>query len=128
MRFNWVIHPKYCGDPTMTAIEVSLNEDSISYWRFAIPKSARAIGWGQGPSGGGKISHARCAEATGSGRYGGFEIAWFGAADSIANTESAYAVFSEPLPEFIGFGPAKNPFGPPGQMEIFSPGKMAQTA
>jgi hypothetical protein len=121
LRFNWTIHPNYCGDPSMTAVEVSLKGDSIPYWRFAIPKSARTIEWGQGPSGGQKILRAQCAEAAGSGRYGSYEIAWFGAAHGISQAESAYAVFSEPLPEFICFGPAKSPFGPPGLMEIFSP-------
>jgi hypothetical protein len=51
MRFNWMIHPNYCGDPSMTAVEVSLKGDSIPYWRFAIPKSARAIEWGTGTIG-----------------------------------------------------------------------------
>jgi hypothetical protein len=128
MRFNWMIHPNYCGDPSMTAVEVSLKGGSIPYWRFAIPKSARAIEWGQGPSGGRKILRAQCAEATGSGKYGSHEIAWFGAARSISQAESAYAVFFEPLPEFICFGPAKSLFGPPGLMEIFSPGQISRRA
>lgn len=118
-QFNWKLHPGYCGDPSMTAVEVSSKGESIQYWRFAIPKSARTIGWGQGPSGGRKISNARLAEATGSGKHGSSDITWFGSANSISNTESAYAVFSEPLPEFICFGSALAPFGPPNQLEIF---------
>jgi hypothetical protein len=120
-QFNWKMHPGYCGDPSMTAVEVSSKGESVPYWRFAIPKSARAIGWGQGPSGGRKISHTRIAEATGSGKHGGNDITWFGAANSISSAESAYAVFSEPLPDFIGFGSAASPFGPPNQLEIFWP-------
>jgi hypothetical protein len=120
-QFSWTLHPNYCGDPSMTAVEVSSKGESIQYWRFAIPKSSRAIGWGQGPSGGHKISHVRCSEAMGTGKHGNHEVAWFGAESSISVTESAYAVFSEPLPEFIGFGAAKSPFGPPDQMDIFRP-------
>jgi hypothetical protein len=127
-RFVWTIHPHYCGDPSMTMVEVSLKEGSIPYWRFAIPRSVRAIEWGRGPSGGHKILRAQCAEASGSGRYGSRDIFWFGEANGISQKESAYAVFSEPLPEFICFGPAKSPFGPPDLMEIFSPGQTARTA
>jgi hypothetical protein len=126
-RFNWTVHPNYCSDPSMTIVEVSLKEGSVPYWRFAIPKSARAIEWGRGPSGGRKILRAQCSEATGSGKYGSLEIGWFGAADSISQTESAYAVFSEPLPEFICFGPAKSPFGPPDRMEIIRPSQISKT-
>jgi hypothetical protein len=121
MQFNWTMHPNYCGDPSMTSIEVSSKGQRVQYWRFAIPKSARVIGWGQGPSGGRKMSHVRCAEATGTGKYGSHDIAWFGGANIISDSESAYAVFSEPLPEFICFGTAKSPFGPPDQMDVFHP-------
>lgn len=119
MRFVWKIHPCFCGDPSMTAVEVHAREESIEYWRFAIPKAARTVAWGQGPSGGRGISHVRLGEASGTGRYGSQDVAWFGAANSISKTESAYAVFSGPLPEFICFGPAKGPYGPPAQMEIY---------
>ncbi len=118
-RFVWKIHSDYCGDPSTTAVEVRSKEESIHYWRFAIPKSAQTIRWGQGPSGGGELSHVRFSEATGSAKYGNREVNWFGAANIISNTESAYAVFSGSLPDFICFGPADSPFGPPGQMEIF---------
>ena len=119
-RFEWKIHPCYGDNPSLTAIEVhSKREESIQYWRFAIPKSARPVRWGQGPSGGYKISPVRFAEATGSGKYGNKQVVWFGASNIITNTESAYAVFSEPLPEFICFGPANDPFGSPRNMEVY---------
>ena len=118
-RFVWKIHPCFCGDPSMTAIEVHSKEESIEYWRFAVPKHVRAVAWGQGPSDGRGISHARLGEATGTGKYGNQDIAWFGGANVLSKTESAYVVFSGPLPEFICFGPGKGPFGPPGQMEAY---------
>jgi hypothetical protein len=117
-RFVWKIHPCYCDNPSMTAIEVRPRVESIQYWRFAIPKWAQTTRWGQGPSGGGEISHIRFAEAKGSGRCGNSDVTWFGAANIVSNTESAYAVFSGPLPDFVCFGPANSLFGPPGEMEI----------
>jgi hypothetical protein len=119
-RFVWQIHTCYCENPSMTAIEVhSKDEESIPYWRFAIPKSARLERWGQGRAGGHDISQIRFAEATGSGRYRNEDVTWFGDANIISNTESAYAVFLGPLPEFICFGPANSPLGPPRHMEIY---------
>jgi len=126
-RYQWKIHPCYGGDPSMTAVEVRSMEERIQYWRFAIPKTAHTARWGQGPSGGAEISPIRFAEARGTGRYEGREITWFGAANTISDTESAYAVFLGQLPDFICFGPAKNPFGPPGSMEIMRPGLLGKT-
>jgi hypothetical protein len=103
----------------MTAVEVCSRDESVPYWRFAIPKSTQPVRWGQGPSGGREISHIRFSEAMGSGRYRNRDVVWFGAANIISNTESAYAVFSGPLPEFVCFGAAQSPFGPPKQMEIY---------
>jgi hypothetical protein len=120
--FIWTIHPNYGGNPSLTAVEVRSRKESIQYWRFAIPKSARATSWGQGASCGREISPLRFGEASGSARYGSHDVTWFGAANIISITESAYAVFSGPLPEFICFGPANSPFGPPGQMEVYWPG------
>jgi hypothetical protein len=119
--FTWKIHASYGEDPLMTAIEVSSRMERIQYWRFAIPKSVQTIRWGQGPAGGGEISRIRFAESRGSGRYKGNDVIWFGAANTVSNTESAYVVFSGPPPEFICFGAAQSPFGPPGPMEIFWP-------
>jgi len=118
-RFVWKVHPGYGDNPSLTAVEVRSKDESIPYWRFAIPKSCKPSQWGQGQSGGKEISRIRFAEASGLGRYGNREVTWFGAANIISNTESAYAVFSGPLPEFICFGPADSPFGPPKDMEIY---------
>jgi len=126
-RFVWKVHPTYDGNPLETAVEVKTKVDEgIQYWRFALPKSYQAVQWGQGPSGGGEISSIRFAETRGSGRYEYNDVIWFGAANSISATESAYAVFSGPLPEFICFGPARSPFGPPGPMEVFRPNRIRQ--
>jgi hypothetical protein len=105
----------------MTAIEVQTKGERIQYWRFAVPKAAKVVRWGQGRSGGSEISRVIFAEAKGSGKYENREVAWFGAANTISNTESAYVVLSGPLPDFICFGPAQMPFGSPGKMELFWP-------
>ncbi len=118
-RFVWKVHRSYGGDSSLTAIEVYPKFESVQYWRFAIPKSACATRWGQGVSGGGEISPIKFAVAKGSGRYGNQDVSWFGAANAISTTESAYAVFAGCLPDFVCFGPAKEPHGPPGQMEVF---------
>lgn len=121
-RFVWKIHPCYDGDASMTAIEVRTRGDRVQYWRFAAPKNAKIIRWGQGRSGGGEISRIVFAEARGTARVENRDVTWFGAANALSDTESAYAVFSEPLPDFVCFGPSQSPFGSPGTMESFWPG------
>jgi hypothetical protein len=118
-HFNWKIHSCYGGDPSLMAIEVAPKLESIPYWRFAIPKPAQAARWGAGAAGGGEISPIKFGVARGTGRYGSCDVTWFGAANSISNTESAYVVFCRPLPDFVCFGPADGLLGPPGPMEIF---------
>jgi hypothetical protein len=117
-RFAWKIHPCYGGNPLMTAIEVGSKFESIQYWRFAIPRFAEVRVWGVGAAGGGEISPIRFAVAKGSARYGAQDVAWFGAANAVSTTESAYVVFSGPVPELVCFGPAESPSGPPAQMEV----------
>jgi hypothetical protein len=125
-RFVWSLHPSYCGDRSMTVIEVHARDEGIEHWRFALPRSVQPISWGQGPSGGKGISRVGLSEATGSGKFGSQDIFWFGAANSITRTESAYLVLSEPLPEFICFGPAQGAFGPPGQLEVYRPSESGK--
>ena len=127
-RFVWQIHPSYGGNPLMTAIEVHTRGQSIQYWRFALPKNIRPISWGQGPAGRMDISLAKLGETWGVCKYSNCDVHWFGAADAVSNTDSAYAVFSGSLPEFICFGPAQAPLGPPAQMEILWPAMMMQSA
>jgi hypothetical protein len=120
-RFLWRVHSAYGGDPSLTAIEVVCRFELIQYWRFAIPRSAQAAQWGVGPAGGGQISPVRFSVARGTGRYGSYEVSWFGAANGVSPNESAYIVFSGPLPEFVCFGPADSPSGPAGHLEIYQP-------
>jgi len=75
--------------------------------------------WGVGPAGGRELSPIRFAVTRGCGRYGNDDVTWFGAANGLSSHESAYVVFSGPLPEFICFGPAIGSAGAPGAMEVF---------
>jgi hypothetical protein len=123
-RFAWKIHISFNNDPSLTAVEVQTKGEQIQYWRFAMPKSAKVVRWGQGRSGGREISRVIFGEAKGTGKYENRDVTWFGAANTISDTESAYAVFSGALPDFICFGPARTPFGSPGKMELFWPSLM----
>ena len=123
-RFLWKVHEHYGGDPEATAIEVGPRRDSIPYWRFAVPKTVPAAKWGQGPRGGGEISPIKFQVVKGSARMGNSDVQWFGAANAVSVTESAYAVFSGRLPEFVCFGPAKGSMGPPDKMEMFRTGHI----
>ena len=125
-RFTWKIHPSYHGNPAITAIEVCSKSENIQYWRFAVPRSVAPYHWGQGPSGGGDISPVKVSPVKGSGRYARHEVTWFGAGNAITKTESAYVLFSGQLPDFICFGPAKAPHGPPVLMELYCMGTVRQ--
>lgn len=127
-RFIWKIHPCFGGDPSFTAIEVRSRGETIPQWRFAIPKSCHLIRWGQGRAGGGEISRVRFEEASGSGQFNNNQVFWFGAANTVSNSESAYVLFSGKLPDFICFGPAQKGCGQPGRMEIFWPGHELNTS
>lgn len=128
-RFAWSVHDSYGGDPLKTAIEVrAAVAEGIQYWRFAVPKPYQAVQWGPGSPGGGEISKAKFSESRGTGRYECHDVIWFGAANSISDAESAYVVFTGLLPEFICFGAAQSPFGPPGPMEVFRPNPVNQNS
>ena len=125
-QFLWRIHPSYGGDASKTAIEVAPRTESVRFWRFAVPAAIPPVHWGHGPSGGGAISPLRFTVVKGAGKLKNTEIVWFGSEDCLSQAESAYAVFHGRLPEFICFGRARNPSGPPLQMEMFHTGLNRQ--
>ncbi len=120
-RFIWKLHPCYGGNASVTAIEVRSRGETVAEWRFAVPRSCLPIRWGQGNSDGREISKVRFGEVTGSGKYENNDVYWFGAANTVSLTESAYVLFEGKMPDFICFGPAANSRGIPGKMEIFWP-------
>jgi hypothetical protein len=118
-QFLWKIHECYGGDTSKTAIEVCPREEGIHHWRFAVPASSLPRQWGRGASGGGSLSPFRFSVSKGAGKLENTDITWFGSEDFLPPTESAYVVFNGTLPDFICFGSAKTPAGPPGEMEIY---------
>ena len=118
-NYKWKVHPCYGGDPSMTAVEVHSKNEPMRNWRFAVPRSVRPAYWGAGLADGHSISQIRIGEALGSGIYGNQNIYWFGATKTLTQAESAYVVFSGPLPPFIGFGMARGPFDPPTQLDQY---------
>ena len=121
-QYVWNVREHYQGDIGLTAIEVRPRFGELSYWRFAVPSDSSVARWGHGPSGGGSISGVQTEVVRGGrGKASGEEIVWFGAGDRLSPGTSAYVVFNEALPSFIGFGQASSPFGEPGALEIFRP-------
>ncbi len=89
------------------------------YWRFSVPITSSVLRWGHGPSGGGIIATNKNSSMEGyTGEVFGTQVTWFGSGDRLSPGISAYVVFNDVLPDFVGFGLASEPFGQPGQMEI----------
>jgi len=124
--FVWRVHDSYGGDASKTAIEVCPTGEGIRFWRFAVPASFSPLQWGHGPAGGGEISPFMFSIVRGTGRLQNSEITWFGSEDMLSQSESAYVVFRGRLPDFVCFGRAVKPTGPPGKMEIFYTGVYRQ--
>ena len=115
----WTVHSCHDGDPSVTAVEVRTKLGTIPHWRFAVPKSVHTIRCGMGTPGGGDICPLEVELVRGVGKYVSSDITWFGGDIPVSDAACAYVLFTGPLPEFICFGPAKGPLGPPGKMEIF---------
>lgn len=124
-RYVWQVHQPYRGFPGSVAVEVRPRFGELMYWRFAVPASATVTEWGFGPAGEGPISGNTAIgfESTG-GAVDGTPARCFGCGDKLSPGISAYVVFHGTLPEFVGFGLASEPFGPPGQLEIFRPDRQ----
>lgn len=118
-KYDWQVHKVYGGIPSQIAVEVRPRFGEIMYWRFAVPITAPILSWGHGPSAGGAIALISVNSTEGnSGKIRGIPVTWFGAGDRLSPGVSAYVVFNNKLPDFLGFGIASEPFGPPNQMEI----------
>jgi len=121
-RYVWKVHEGYEGSPSLTAVEVRPRFGEVFYWRFVVPRDCLISRWGHGPSGGGSLS-CRTTDIVDrvSEKLNNVEIRWFGAGDRLSPGTSAYVVFNGPLPGFIAFGLASDPFGEPGALETFRP-------
>lgn len=118
-QYVWTVHEEYQGNPDLYAIEVRPRFGEVSNWRFVIPRGVSPLRWGHGPAGRGAILQVQTQVVRdGKGKANGEEITWFGAGDRLS-PGSAYVVFAESIPRFVGFGLASEPFGQPGAVEVF---------
>jgi hypothetical protein len=119
--FVFQLHPAYGGEPDITAVEIRPRFGEIMYWRIAVPTSAVVAAWGHGPSGGGAISFIQTSVITGGdGQMDGVTMEWFGAGDRLSPGISAYVAFRGEIPDFLAFGLATAPAGPPSNLERLS--------
>lgn len=119
-RFVWNVHMGYLGRSEYVAVEVRPRFGSEMYWRFVVPDSSKVVTWGHGPAGGGMILGMRQLSVDGTADFQGRACRWFGSGDALSPSVSAYAVFEGILPEFIGFGVAKDPLALPPEFELAS--------
>ena len=118
-KYVWTTHKSYRSNPRLTAVEVRPRFGEVAYWRIIVPNLSVVTRWGYGPSGGGAISGIQHEVIEGgAGTLQGEDITWFGAGDRLTPGTSAYVVFEGQLPEFIGFGTARDPLGPPEKVEV----------
>jgi hypothetical protein len=83
-RYVWTIHNPYLKDPNLTAIEVRPRiGDSISSWRFYVPKSASLVSWGHGASGGKHIKGMSTSGLEGTIQIEGNDCRVVGAGDEL---------------------------------------------
>lgn len=119
-RFVWTLHRRYGGRPNASAIEVRPRFGEVTYWRFLVPKTARILGWGWGPAGGGEIAGGKFYSIDGAeANLESEAVTYFGSADKLSPNVSAYVQLQEPLPRFVAFGLVKEQFGPPTDGETF---------
>lgn len=119
-QYVWQVHRGYGQNSKLTAVEARPRFGEIMYWRFIVPRSASVVRWGHGPAGGGAISGSKSDIIDGvSGTLDDTEVTWFGSGDKLSPGISAYVVFDETLPDFLGFALASAPFGQPMQPEIY---------
>jgi hypothetical protein len=118
-NYVWKVHQNFRGTPGMTAVEIRPRFGELYYWRFVVPVSSIISRWGHGPSEGGSLSGVqREVVDGGSLEIGGVDCSWFGAGDRLSPSTSAYVIFNGPIPSFVGFGNASDPFGAPQSIEI----------
>lgn len=117
-KYFWKVNQGFMGNPTAITVEVRPRFDEIMYWRFAVPTSASIVNWGYGPSCGGPLAGLMMYSVEGNTYIKGIPAKFFGAGDRLSPGVSAYVVFKETLPDFVGFGVASMPFGTPKEYEI----------
>lgn len=121
-HYHWAVHRPYLGNAAETAVEVRPRFGQETFWRFVLLADAKVLRWGHGPSGG--LRDLMCTRQMsvegGSFVWEGKQMQYFGSGDTLSPGTSAYVVLGNPLPQYVMFGHAKDPFGPPAQGECFT--------
>lgn len=117
-KYVWNIHPNYLGSPSQMAVEVRPRFGAIAYWRFVVPATSAITAWGFGPAGGGAVSGTMMMVVEGTLELEGVPCTFLGAGSPLSPSISAYVVFGDQLPDFVGFGEAQEPFGGPTDVEV----------
>lgn len=102
------------------AIEVRPRFGQIPFWRFVVPASTTVYKYARSAAGAGL--HGPMMKTyvpdKGDAEVNGQPCKWFGTGDALSPDMSAYVVIDGPVPEFVGFGPARTVFGPPDETAI----------
>jgi hypothetical protein len=121
-RYNWRVHYSFQNQADLVAVEVRPRFGEVMFWRLGVPMGADRVTWGSGPAGGkGPSGVSFSALIDAKGIVQGSEVLWFGAADRLSPSVSAYVVFRGALPRFIAFGVADSALGLPTEAEVFYP-------
>jgi hypothetical protein len=112
------VHQGYGGDPAATAVEIRPRFGEILHWRIAIPASTAVEAWGFGPAGGMALSSPRNLVVEASTEIDGVPMNVLGSGDRLSPAVSAYVVFSDVAPDFVGFGFANGPYEGPREWEV----------
>jgi hypothetical protein len=117
-KYVWNVHPSYLGDPSQMAVEVRPRFGAIVYWCFVVPAQSTIVAWGFGPAGGGALSGTMMTVVEGTLELRGLPCTFLGAGSPLSPSVSAYIVFADQPPEFVGFGEAQRPYSAPTDVEV----------
>jgi hypothetical protein len=135
-EYVWTVYQKYKRSPTappLPAIEVRPRYGQIGAWIFLVPPGTEVVDCAPGSAGGAPLNQLRmnCSPPSPTqtgvvtdGPMAGTKFEYFGAADALSVSRSAYVVFTHGFPAFVGFSPVpeSGPAGfPRGGLEVMSP-------
>jgi hypothetical protein len=135
-EYHWTVHSRYkrsATAPAYPAVEVRPRFGQIGAWIFLVPPGTKVMDCAPGSAGGHPLNQWRvnCSPPSPDqkgviteGPMTGAAFEYFGAADPLSTTRSAYAVFEDSFPEWVGFTPVpeSGPVGfHRGRMEVMVP-------
>lgn len=118
--YVWRIHHPIDGVEDRVAVEVAPHRGLLPRWRFVVPAEwDGVVTWGVGRPGGGPVNPSvkRPVEEGPVDLVNGPRVYWFGGHDTLSSKLSAYLVFEGDPPNYLAFGQADDPGGPPNRLE-----------